>query len=171
VVVVKADAAGSLTIQGLPAGTYGIKYTTSREYDVDLPDVTVGPGQDVHASMPDPGVITVYAKGTPAPVAPAQVVVRGPVWGLSGVPHSFTAAVSPVNATLPITYAWQASDQSPVTHTGGLSDTITFTWEVTGTQTVTVTATNTHGTVTGTYLFPTREGLRLFFPLILRDFF
>jgi hypothetical protein len=62
VVVVNADAGGSFTIQGLPSGTYGIKFTTFRQYDVDRPDVTIGAGQTLGASIPDAGVITVYAK-------------------------------------------------------------------------------------------------------------
>jgi hypothetical protein len=62
VVVVKATAGGSFSIQGLPAGTYGIKYTTSNQYDVDWPDTTLTEGQTVQASIPEPGVITVYAK-------------------------------------------------------------------------------------------------------------
>jgi hypothetical protein len=72
VVVVKANNGGSLTIQGLPAGTYGIKYTTANEYDVDRPDVAIGSGQPVNASIPAAGVVTIYAKAssaTPTPVA------------------------------------------------------------------------------------------------------
>jgi O-glycosyl hydrolase len=63
VVVVKAASRGTFLIEGLPAGTYGIKYTTDSVYDVDLPDVT--PGQPVTATMPAAGVITIYAKATP----------------------------------------------------------------------------------------------------------
>ena len=62
VVVVKADAGGSFTINGLPPGTYGIKFTTSSQYDVDAPDVTVAAGQPLAASIPQAGVITVYEK-------------------------------------------------------------------------------------------------------------
>jgi hypothetical protein len=64
VVVVKADRGGSISIQGLPADKYGIKYTTNDEYDVDLPDVTIGSGQKVKARIPEKGVITVYGKNT-----------------------------------------------------------------------------------------------------------
>ncbi|NIL97177.1 MAG: hypothetical protein GTO62_08580, partial [Planctomycetales bacterium] len=60
VVVVQATAAASLSIEGLPSGTYGIKYTTSGQYDVDLPDVTIGTGQPVQAEIPAVGVITIY---------------------------------------------------------------------------------------------------------------
>lgn len=70
VVVVKADQAGGMTIRGLSAGLYGIKYTTSSQYNIDLPDVTVGSGQSITTSIPATGVITVYEKSsshTPTP--------------------------------------------------------------------------------------------------------
>ncbi len=70
VVVVKADAGGSFSIRGLPAGTYGIKYTTSREYDVDLPDITIGGGEALTTSIPMSGVLTVYAEKTGVGVNP-----------------------------------------------------------------------------------------------------
>jgi hypothetical protein len=70
VVVVKADAGGSFSIRGLPAGTYGIKYTTSREYDVDLPDITIGGGKALTTSIPMSGVLTVYARETGVGVNP-----------------------------------------------------------------------------------------------------
>lgn len=62
VVVVKAAAAGAFTVGGLPAGTYGIDYTTSAEYMRALPDVTIGANQPVSASLPDSGVLTIFAK-------------------------------------------------------------------------------------------------------------
>jgi hypothetical protein len=62
VVVVKTAAGGSFTIQGLAAGTYGIKYTTASQYNIDLPDVTLTPGQSLTTNIPAAGVITVYAR-------------------------------------------------------------------------------------------------------------
>ncbi len=62
VVVVKADQAGSMAINGLPAGTYGIKYTTTSQYNVDLPALTITAGQSLVTSIPAVGVITVYAQ-------------------------------------------------------------------------------------------------------------
>jgi len=91
----------------------------------------------------------VWTFTTAAP--PAGVTVDGPAIGVPDAAYGFTAIVSPVTATYPITYAWQATGQPPVTHTGGLSDSVTFTWSTTGTQAITVTATNVGGTVTGTH--------------------
>lgn len=67
VVVVKAAEGGDLTVVGLPAGTYGIKYTTESEYDVDLPEVTIAAGDSLSAAIPDKGVITVYGTHGSAP--------------------------------------------------------------------------------------------------------
>jgi hypothetical protein len=68
VLVVKASGGGSFAVQGLPAGTYGLKYTTGSQYDVDLADATVAAGQPVNASIPAAGVLTVYGKtATPSP--------------------------------------------------------------------------------------------------------
>jgi hypothetical protein len=68
IVVVKTSQSETFSIQGLPAGTYGIKYTTGNpkvapiEYDVDLPDQTISQGQTLTTSIPKVGVITVYGK-------------------------------------------------------------------------------------------------------------
>jgi len=62
VVVVKASAGGSFNIHTLPAGTYGIKYTTESQYNVDLPDVLIGSGQQLTTNIPAAGAITIYAR-------------------------------------------------------------------------------------------------------------
>jgi hypothetical protein len=62
VVVVKASASGSFSISGLPAGTYGVFYTTASEYNVNRPDATISAGQTLSTSIPDDGVITIYRK-------------------------------------------------------------------------------------------------------------
>ena len=69
VVVVKASSGGSFEIKGLSAGTYGIKYTTAKQYDVDAPAVTISSGQLLGASIPDAGVITIYGTSSPGPGA------------------------------------------------------------------------------------------------------
>lgn len=62
VVVVKASGSGSFSIQGLPGGTYAIKYTTSSQYNTDLSDITISSGQALTTSIPATGVITVYRR-------------------------------------------------------------------------------------------------------------
>ena len=78
-VVLKCDAGGDFSIGGLAAGTYGIKYTTSSQYDVDLPDQTISAGGAVLTGIPATGVLTVYGKPAPAddqpPTVPAGLIV------------------------------------------------------------------------------------------------
>jgi hypothetical protein len=70
------------------------------------------------------------------------ITLTGPITGFLDMDYDFTAAVTPTTAAQPITYTWQATGQSPITHTGSLSDMVTFNWHVTGPQTITVTADN-----------------------------
>jgi hypothetical protein len=62
VVVIKADSAGDFTIQDLPAGTYGVFYTTSAAFDSQGTNIEVVTGQPLKASIPAAGVITIYGK-------------------------------------------------------------------------------------------------------------
>ena len=81
-----------------------------------------------------------------------RVAISGPATGTVQIGYTFIATVSPNIATLPITYVWQATNQSPATHTGGgLSDALSFTWNAPGTQTITVTASNAEGTVNASH--------------------
>ena len=61
-VVVNATAAGSFTVGGLPAGTYGIDYTTAADYMRPLANVTITGSQAITTSIPAVGVLTIYGK-------------------------------------------------------------------------------------------------------------
>lgn len=61
-VVVDAARAGTLRVDQLPAGTYGVNYTTANAFDVDGGDVVLSQGQPLVASIPAAGVITIYGK-------------------------------------------------------------------------------------------------------------
>lgn len=63
VVVVRADAAQTFTIGGLPPGTYGVSHTTAAKYGVEAGDIVLAAGQLLNTSIPAAGVITVYRKG------------------------------------------------------------------------------------------------------------
>jgi hypothetical protein len=52
------------------------------------------------------------------------------------------ASSSPLTATWPVTYTWQASDQATRVHIGGFLDMVDLTWTVTGLMKITVTAEN-----------------------------
>lgn len=62
VVVVNTEIGSPFEVLGLPAGTYRVKYTTEAEYDVDLPDVTIGAGASLSTAIPAAGVITIHAQ-------------------------------------------------------------------------------------------------------------
>jgi len=111
--------------------------------------------------------------GIPTPTAHSDVTISGPTTGAVQVGHTFNAAVHPITATQPITYVWQAANQSQVTHTGGgLNDTVNFTWNVTGTQAITVTATNALGTaVSNTHVITITEASQssVFLPIVIKN--
>ncbi|HHN93956.1 MAG TPA: hypothetical protein ENK17_04245, partial [Anaerolineae bacterium] len=89
---------------------------------------------------------------SPSCAPPEGAALSGPVTTTTGTPVTLTAAVTPSTATLPITYTWQATGQTPLVHSGGLSDTAAFTWTVSGAQVVTVTTANGCGVVTATHV-------------------
>lgn len=70
VVPIKATTSGTVVVEGLPPGTYGIKYTTAASYNVDLANQTIGGGGLVTFHMPDAGVATVYDLNYLAPPNP-----------------------------------------------------------------------------------------------------
>jgi uncharacterized protein YjiK len=79
--------------------------------------------------------------------APATgVTLSGPAAGQANQSYAFTASVSPLSATTPLSYIWQATDQTPLTRSAGLNDTLPFTWATTGPKVITVTVTNGAGT-------------------------
>lgn len=86
------------------------------------------------------------------PVAPpGGVALDGPAAGVTQVGYTFTATAHPSTATIPLTYTWQATDQSAAVHTGGSSDTIVIKWQTPGRKRVTVAVANAGGTVSSTY--------------------
>jgi PKD repeat protein len=84
-------------------------------------------------------------------VAPTAAVITGPSTGVIAATYTFTAAIGPVSATVPLTYEWQATGQLPLTHTAGLTDTAAFQWSTGGPKTITVTALNAAGYLTATH--------------------
>jgi uncharacterized protein YkwD len=101
-------------------------------------DETATSSDSIYADVPD--------------IPPTSVSVSGPAAGLVGNDYTFTATVAPAYATEPIIYTWQAEGQPPVTHSGGLSDTVAFSWERPATRAITVTARNNGGAVVGSHI-------------------
>jgi 5-hydroxyisourate hydrolase-like protein (transthyretin family) len=162
------DSCGNYTITGLPTGNYRVRFygvticadaggsyvlkTYVGEYYSDKPSLATADALAVTAPSTVPNINAVLAlSSAAAPVA--GVTISGPTTGYMQTNYTFNATVSPVTATMPITYVWQATGQSPVTHSGGgLGDSVNFTWLTPGIKTITVTASNGLGTASNTHV-------------------
>jgi hypothetical protein len=110
-------------------------------------DATNGIRVTIDSSTPTGYVVTISNRFIPM----ERVDLTGPGTGGVGENTSFSAAVSPAEATIPITYTWEATGQLPVEHLGDTDDSVNFTWEEPGSQLITVTASNSGGSVVDTH--------------------
>lgn len=106
--------------------------------------VTASNGLDSYSAS-----MTIEIAGVITP--PSAVEISGPATGLVNTPHTFTANVAPPDTTTPVEYTWEATGQTPVVHSGGLSDAVTWSWASYGNKTITVTAGNGGGSVSDTF--------------------
>jgi Tol biopolymer transport system component len=77
-------------------------------------------------------------------VPPSELTVTGPTVGETHTPYEFMASVSPTYATRPMTYEW-----APEPDSGQGSAIASYTWPVTGTTSILLTATNCAGSTAG----------------------
>jgi len=87
--------------------------------------------------------------------APVELSVTGSAAGVSDAAYAFTAAVTPLATSLPITFSWEATHQLSVIHvSAAISDTQVFSWTagLTGAQWITVTASNALGSASDSHL-------------------
>ncbi len=86
----------------------------------------------------------------PPPCYPAaSVAINGATAGVTDTVYTFDASILPTTATPPITYTWQATDQTP--HTGPQED-VEYSWSTPGWKTITVTVANCESSVMDTHL-------------------
>ncbi len=113
-----------------------------------------------------------FTAPSPGQVPPEAVSINGPTTGVVAAAYTFAATVTPISVTLPLTYVWQATNHTPVTHTGvvSLTDVCSFTWAVTGTQSITVTATNHLASRSDTHTIAIRQEQFIYLPLVLRSY-
>ena len=128
-------------------------------------NTNVGAGYFARAAQP---LQTSVAQEIYLYVLPARVTVTGPTLARVSEPQTYVANVSPVTASLPMTYVWQATDHLPLTVTGDLSSSATFTWTTFGVKDVSVTAYNIGGTASSDPL-SVLVGRLTFLPLVLKD--
>ena len=75
-------------------------------------------------------------------IALEALTLSGDEEGLIGDECEFTADISPLGATTPVTFVWQATGQADVTHSSGVTDSVVFVWDTPGMKTISVTAYN-----------------------------
>ena len=67
----------------------------------------------------------------------------GPTTGSTNTSRTYNVTVSPVTATFPITYTWQATGLAPIVHVvSSTTDSVTFNWPTPGDKLVSVSVTN-----------------------------
>lgn len=123
----------------------GDVYITGETFSANFP-VTSG-AFDTSYNGNREGFVSKVAFGIP----PTNLLVSGPTAALINHTHVFTATVSPLDTTLPLSYTWTTAGQPPVVQIGNLQNTLSFTWPSPGPQTITVTAVNHLGMVTATH--------------------
>lgn len=102
---------------------------------------------------------------------PTAITLDGPAIGQSDTPYTFTAAVTPLTATLPLTLTWEATGQTTVSHAiATYTGTMSYTWPLTGTYAVTVTAANEGGDVVAARTIVINPTHRVFLPLALNRY-
>lgn len=156
------DGDWSLTLPAALAAGQGLRtISTARDYGVVA-------GFEARTSSK----LSALFKPQP-PTALSSVEITGPAGNLLvDTSYTFTASVRPVTATLPITYVWEATGLANQTSTGGVENSVQFTWSSPGAKTVKVTASNRLGSKSDTYAVTIVEETRDFYiylPLLLRQ--
>ena len=98
--------------------------------------------QNIGGTVTDTHDITISSQVVPL----TRVTISGPTAGITNTAYSFTANISPITATAPITYTWM-----PAPDSGQGTSSASYTWTTVGTKTITVTAQNTVNMVTDTH--------------------
>jgi hypothetical protein len=96
------------------------------------------------------GTVYVYLSPAPPVLPPTDVTLTGATAVAVGATETYTAGITPLTTSLPLTYTWQIGSETPVVLTDGLTSTFTVPWTTPGTFTINVAATNDAGTVTET---------------------
>jgi hypothetical protein len=131
------------------------------DWSLTLP-APLGPTEGLRtvSTARDYGVVESFEAGTSsalselyfglAPTPLSTLDLAGSSSLTTGVTGYFTATITPVEATRPITYHWQATEQSPLTERGETVGLASFTWDTPGQKLVTVTVSNPENVLTET---------------------
>lgn len=107
---------------------------------------------------------TVTVERTP----PLTVTLNAPLTTMVALSATVRAQVQPTNASSPLTYTWQATDQQPLTHTTGFSDTVVYRWTKPGLVTIALQVRNNAGMVVNQRTLVVLDDRQLYLPLIRR---
>jgi hypothetical protein len=140
--------------------TTGLSDTVSYVWDSPGTQVITVTAMNIHGSTID----TIWL---PVRMPPVNIKISGPDMGDVRDSYTFTATVNPITTTVPITYVWTADEQLTITHTAGISDTVTFNWDSPGLYQIMVLATNPAGSVVDTWSIAIY--VRNFLPISLRN--
>ncbi len=89
------------------------------------------------SSLTQTHTITIYAI-TPI----SALILSGSTSGPTSVDYTFNASVTPISATLPVTYTWEVTGYPAISDTNGLSINRSFSWLTPGLKSIQVTARN-----------------------------
>jgi hypothetical protein len=113
----------------------------------------------------------VAARSIKFPIAPSNIKIEGSVLGAISDTHTFTATIAPVTVTVPITYVWEATDQTSVIHLSDvITDVVTFDWSIIGIKLITVTAQNEGGVVIATHSMSVAIIRKVFLPTLMKGY-
>lgn len=130
----QVDASVPITVTGVISSVIAPAWTTIGPHTVRA-SARLGCGVAVERSL------TLDVRG----VAPTAATLGGAQRLLLGSTAAYTATVTPLGVTAPVTYTWRVGGQPPAVHVAGASDALAVTWGVSGTQTLTATIANGWG--------------------------
>jgi len=131
-----------------------------------------GQGQQKATAEFVPWLNVIYNRwkgSAPSCIALTDAGIAGPTSGYTGTQYTFTAVITPANASMPITYTW-----TPAPASGQGTATAHYTWPTVGAKTITLTAQNCGGSDTDTHVIviaarPAPSHF-LYLPVILRNY-
>ncbi len=107
----------------------------------------------------------VFSYTVPPTIPLSGVLIDGPATALVDTDYSYAALVSPVDATLPVTYTW-----TPPPAGGPGTATASYRWSVAGSETIDVAAQNAAGVVTATYAVTVTVPISVYyFPVVFKE--
>ena len=174
---VNTDAAFQVNLAGDTFNGQPITYTWTAAGQSVVQHPASGANDNLTLQWPTSGMKTLrisavgngISTGTARSVLVFSLAAAGPSTGQAHQSNTFQVTLSPTTS-LPITYQWQASGQSLVTHPNlGSTDSLQITWNQAGDETITVTAnigTASTQTIHAVHINSSSAGYSLYLPVL-----